>query len=274
MKVALFAIGRMENRYAVEWVEHYKNIGFDKIFIYDNNFGDEEHFEDVLQPYIDSRFVEITDYRDKESCQTKAYVDCYKKHNKDFDWIAFFDFDEFLTLVNYDNIKDYLSQDIFNDYQCINVNWMNYGDNDLVTYDDKPVQERFTEPLPYDSKMKYSFPENYHVKSIIRCGIDNFFWNHNTHTPLGLPIKHCDCDGVECSDRPFKPYNYNSCYIRHYFTKTIDEWMNHKYYRQYADRPHVKLDKKTLIDNFFLLNEITDDKTKYVLDKFGINIKK
>ena len=71
MKVALFAIGRMENRYAVEWVEHYKNIGFDKIFIYDNNFGDEEHFEDVLQPYIDSRFVEITDYRDRNLVRRK-----------------------------------------------------------------------------------------------------------------------------------------------------------------------------------------------------------
>jgi hypothetical protein len=53
MKVALCCIGRMENQYAEEFVKWYKNLGFDKIFIYDNNHGDEEHFEDVLQPYID-----------------------------------------------------------------------------------------------------------------------------------------------------------------------------------------------------------------------------
>ena len=36
-KVAVCAIGRLENRYAVEWVEHYNALGVDKIFIYDNN---------------------------------------------------------------------------------------------------------------------------------------------------------------------------------------------------------------------------------------------
>ena len=64
MKVALCVIGRMENRYAVEYVEHYKGLGFDKIFVYDNNFGDEEHFEEVLQPYVDEGFVEIVNFRD------------------------------------------------------------------------------------------------------------------------------------------------------------------------------------------------------------------
>ena len=40
-KVAVCAIARNENRYAVEWVEHYKKIGVSKIFIYDNYFGSE-----------------------------------------------------------------------------------------------------------------------------------------------------------------------------------------------------------------------------------------
>ena len=32
-KVALCAIGRLENLYAREFVEHYKNLGIDHIFI-------------------------------------------------------------------------------------------------------------------------------------------------------------------------------------------------------------------------------------------------
>ena len=36
MKVALCCIGRTENQYAIEFVEWYKNLGFDKIFVYDN----------------------------------------------------------------------------------------------------------------------------------------------------------------------------------------------------------------------------------------------
>jgi hypothetical protein len=35
-KTAVCAMGRMENRYAIEFVKHYKKLGFDKIFIYDN----------------------------------------------------------------------------------------------------------------------------------------------------------------------------------------------------------------------------------------------
>ena len=65
MKVALCVIGRLENLYAREYVEYYKKLGMDKIFIYDNNHKGEEHFEDVLQDYVDEGFVKIIDYRDK-----------------------------------------------------------------------------------------------------------------------------------------------------------------------------------------------------------------
>ena len=74
MNVALCAIGRLENRYAVEFVDYYKNLGVDKIFISDNNYNDEEYFEDVLQPYIDENFVEIIDCRNKEVYQNTSMV--------------------------------------------------------------------------------------------------------------------------------------------------------------------------------------------------------
>ena len=35
--IALCAIGRRENQYAPEWVSHYRALGFDHIYIYDNN---------------------------------------------------------------------------------------------------------------------------------------------------------------------------------------------------------------------------------------------
>ena len=51
MDIALCAIGRRENRYAREFVEHYLALGFDHIFICDNNHDGEERFEDVLQEH-------------------------------------------------------------------------------------------------------------------------------------------------------------------------------------------------------------------------------
>ena len=96
--IALCAIGRMENRYAREFVKYYVDLGFDKIFIYDNNFGQEEHFEDVLEMEIAAGQVEVIDYRDIPNAQKAAYNDCYLKHGDEYEWIAFFDFDEFLTI--------------------------------------------------------------------------------------------------------------------------------------------------------------------------------
>ena len=98
MKVALCAIGRLENNYIREWVEHYKMLGFDNIILYDNNYDGEDHFEDVISDYIDSGFVDVINYRNKQVCQIKAYDECYHNHSNDYDWIAFFDIDEFLTL--------------------------------------------------------------------------------------------------------------------------------------------------------------------------------
>ena len=73
MKVALCCIGRLENQYAVEFIEWYKSIGFDKIFIYDNNHDGEDSFEDVIQNYIDDGFVELISWRNKDAALQKAW---------------------------------------------------------------------------------------------------------------------------------------------------------------------------------------------------------
>ena len=78
-KIALVAIGRRENLYAVEFVQHYQRLGFDNIFILDNNHDGEEHFEEVLQPYVDDGFVKILDYRNQVNCQMRAYTEVYEK---------------------------------------------------------------------------------------------------------------------------------------------------------------------------------------------------
>ena len=37
MKVLLCAIVKNENKYINEWLEHYKQLGFSKVILYDNN---------------------------------------------------------------------------------------------------------------------------------------------------------------------------------------------------------------------------------------------
>jgi hypothetical protein len=261
MKVALCVIGRLENQYAAEFVEWYKNLGFDKVFIYDNNHDSDEHFEEVLQPQVDCGFVEIVPFRNREVAQISAYNDCYSKHNKEFDWIAFFDFDEFLVLEKDNNIKDFLSK--IGDYQCVKINWMTFTDNNLILNDGRPLNERFTEPADFDVKKGYSFPENNHVKSIIRCGIDKFNWSGNPHV-CGMGIKCCDANGKESSNSPFQPYDFETAYLKHFSMKTIDEYINNKLKRGVGDRSYSSFKGSYKIDDFFKINEKTVEKEDYI----------
>ena len=84
--------------------------------------------------------------------------------------LHFFDCDEFLTLPMHDNLHAYLTEPVFERYNAIQVNWMNYSDNDLVYYDNRPVLERFTKPIPFNGCLKYTWPEDFHTKSIVRGG--------------------------------------------------------------------------------------------------------
>lgn len=272
MKIALCCIGRLENNYAVEYIEYYKKIGFDKIFIYDNNYDGEEHFEDILQVYIDDGFVEIIDYRNKTLCQMKSYEECYNTHSNEYDWIAFLDFDEYITFKNDETIKEYLSDKKFNDFECIHLNWMYYGDNDIVKYDNRPLLERFTKPADYNLKITYDFPENNHVKSIVRGGINNFKWRVNTHSP-GMGLKCCNNIGKKCEDNAFNPYNFDRCYIRHFATKTIEEWVKYRMKRGNADISYEKFRKLVNADRFFLVNKRTKEKED-LMNKLMLEIDK
>jgi len=262
MKVALCAIGRLENQYAVEFVEWYKNLGFDKIFIYDNNHDGEEYFEEVLQQFIDNEFVEIIPYRNVEKAQFSAYNECYAKHKNEYNWFAFFDFDEFLMLQKDDNIKLFLSR-FSEDKQCILINWMIMDDNDLVHNNGKPLMERFTRQMSTSCKGAHPFPENDHVKSILRGGIDGIHFSDTPHSPNN-DIVFCDAVGNICEYCYHKPCTFNGAYLKHFITKTIDEWLNNKMVRGTADREYDVFSWTYKIDDFFKFNERTKEKEEYI----------
>ena len=266
MKVALCCIGRQENRYIREFVEYYKNLGVDKIFLYDNNYDDEEHFEDVINDYIENGFVEITDFRNKSICQLEAYQDCYDRRSKEYDWICFFDIDEFLEFSDSNDIKTFLSDEKFTSFDMIHVNELIYGDSNLVKYENKKVVERFIKPVqPIDFKKTYDFPENCHIKSIVRGNLTSIKWIATPHTPIGVN-SCCSTNGeVVNSNSPFViPFTLDNAKLKHYNTKTIDEFLTNKVKRGYPDGNKDFFKKNNWILDFFKENEITEEKIKFI----------
>ena len=266
IKIALCCIGRMENKYAVEFINFYHNLGVDKFCIYDNNYGDEEYFEEVLQPYIDKGLVDIIDFRNKSICQLEAYQDCYDKYGNKYDWICFFDFDEYILISGQRNLKEVLSDTIFDNYNLIHINELIFGDSGNIKYENKPLVERFTVPVqPINYKKTFDFPENCHVKSIVRGGLDHVEWKATPHTPSN-EMRCCNSIGQPCrSNSPFViPYVHKNIILRHYKTKSLEEYYETKVKRGYPDGNKDFFKKNNWINEFFTENDITDEKLKFI----------
>lgn len=265
-KIALCCIAKLENDYIRFFVEYYKSLHFDKIIIYDNNEPDGERFEEVIGDYIQSGFVELVAFRGRKAPQMEAYQDAYDRYNKDYDWLAFFDCDEFLTFVDgTDNIHSFLSREIFNPFQVVHFNWMVYGDNEMLDNDGRNIIERFQNPImPYNFETPYaSFPENYHVKSIVRGGLCDIKWENGSHTPQSCYSKCCNPIGVPVKSNSHQDIEYNSAYIRHYSTKTIGEWVKNKMKKGDVFYSGEKAEQMVSLDFFFRYNMKTEDKMKY-----------
>ena len=259
LKTAVVCIARLEGKYINEWVNYYLGLGFDKIIIADNNHDEDD--EDLGAMFKDNPNVIVEDYRNKVGYQMKCYTELYQKYKNDFSWIAFLDIDEYLELPQHGNIKEYLKDK--SDFECVMVNWLCFGDNEQIYADySKPIQERFPQPLPVDIKVQYNFAENFHIKSILKGGLENAVFQGNPHC-TDNHLKCCNASGIQVNNMPWQAIDYRQAYIKHYVTKSLEEFYTNKMKRGTGDR-----DYKTFIqfyaNRYFQYNKPTQEKLDWL----------
>ena len=261
LKILLCTIAKEENKYIKEFVEHYQKLKVNKIIIYDNNDIDSENFTDILKNEISNNFVKIINYRGFEQPQIKALNDCYERNNKRYDWIAFYDVDEFLHIINYTDLNKFMSLKRFKKCQSILINWKYYGDNDLLYYEPKPLSERFTKPFYFNSSkesLKYKVSA---AKTIVRGGL-KIEWSHLPHY-LKNTI-NCRPDGSILYNY-FSPPQYSIAYLSHYTTKSTEEFAERLIRGDVFLNSSRKIYiKKRIFQYYFLINS----KTKKKIDLF------
>ena len=267
MKVLLCCILKMENHYLEEWVRHYINLGIDKIVIYDNNDIDGQYAENIedikyVKEQKDNGIIDIYKIPNETSVQIKYYNECYKKYSE-YDWLVFLDIDEYLILEKHVNIKDFLSQDKFCNYDIIHLNWKTYTDNEKlrVENDDYSLFNRFTTPckdIPSLSKRI-----DFEIKSIVRGGISKLEFTKNPHTMDSIPIPCCDVNGNILNNKDQKNQNiiHTEAWINHYICKTIEEYCKNKLIRLGGHTQH-KHNLRYTKNFFFMYNQMTKEKLK------------
>ena len=257
-KVCLCTLGKEENKYAREFIEHYKKYGIDKIIIYDNNDLNGEKFETVLSDYIRNKYVEIKNFRGKLTIQLKVLNDCYKNNNKIFDWFAMFDMDEFIFLKNFKNIKVFLNDKRFKKCNLIHFNRVFHTDNNQLYYKNRSLFQRFPK---YKTKI-------ISVKPILRGHLFNI--NIKSQHAINYKYKACDGFGHFINQSRKKP-DFKYYYLDHFFFKSTEEYIE-KVNRgdcYYILNKKIKFNK---IKFYFSHNKMTIEKINLLEKKTGINL--
>lgn len=275
MKVALCAIAKNENNYIREWVEHHLKLNFDIIYLLDNNDIDGEHFEEVIGDYIDSKKVIIINKRGIRNAQISSYDEFYKGIAKQYDWVGFWDIDEFLFLEEDKDIQSFINQKRFLECNTIVINWKYYDDNDLICVENNnySVLERFKNPG------KISGNESEYGKRLVKTNIVGLTIN-SSHGPIVDPDFGEVNENATVPNTVLKtlnaagePIEYNSCkidkpthkfaHLRHYRFKTIEEYITNKMKRGYPTL-YLNEGRDMNIFDFFMLNEKTDEKLRWI----------
>ena len=266
--ICLCVIGKKENLYAKEYINHYKNLGYDHIFIYDNNEINDEKFSDILQRELKNGFVSIINfigYKAKSySTQIEAYYDCYKRNNRNYNWLSFYDFDEYLELKEKNiTIQEFLNNERYKNCQNIKINWLEYNSkNEALHYENKPLRLRFI-------KAFYNSISNKHIKSTVRGAINKNYWSKwkNPHSSL-IKFKSCSSSGKYVnSQTPFiDPPDYKYAFIKHYSRKSFEEFCL-KIKRGWPDLTDKNIFKKILIEK----NRNFNEKIKIIKNIFNLS---
>lgn len=220
-KYVVFTCAKNENDYIVEWVQHYLQLGFDKIFLCDNNTPGDKSLYETLKRYVDGGFVEIFDCSMLNSFQVQFYSAFCTEGN--YAWCGYFDCDEFLEIPSYFNVKHYLNTK--KDEYVVSFHWMVYGANGALKQENGTLFERFKYPVSPIS----IFTENCFVKSLVKGGetFRNGCWFNGSHIPMTTPMYIHNVGGHFHTDSDrhcYFPPRYKDGYIRHYYTKSFDEW--------------------------------------------------
>ena len=218
-RIGIVAIAKDESRFICEWIAHHLAMGFHHIHVYDN--GSEDGTRELLTSVSRHFPVSWEAWPNPLglSPQISAYNDFLKKNTADFDWIAFFDIDEFVVARDGRwSIEDILSS-YSSEVGAVGVNWVTFGTSGLKTRSYDLVRDAFKYGPPRE------FGNNKHIKTILRpdyasamkihhCELSRGVYIHADGTPLHMNRKAGLSDTI----------SHGVLQLNHYQVKSLEDF--------------------------------------------------
>jgi SAM-dependent methyltransferase len=226
-KFGVVAITRNEAPYLLEWIAHYRALGFGQITIYDNCSNDAS--AEILAPLAKAGIINARFWTDRPAKQNKAYNQAVRRLRPYVEWCLFADLDEFLVLEEGRTLEDLLPQDTDVAAVAILTRW--YGSAGIRNREVGLTIERFTKTSPRNTRV---------VKSLVR--LRDVRWM-DVHLPSSIDGRVADLQGrtvekLPASSLPWLPDG--PARINHYYNRSWEEFecKRARGYAPSADRPY------------------------------------
>ena len=195
-----------------EWVEHYRRIGFNHIYLIDN--GTSPPHQEYLREHIQSGYLTYM-YTTQYPFQVQGYNYVLNQFRNETTWLAFFDSDEFLVLKQHNNINDFLRE--YEDYAAVSVVWYIFGSNGYLNHQTNTIES-------YIKRVRYGDFKNgqYHFKSIVMTDRTTSFICHSGEHNEGYTAVD---ETKTPTDGPFpKEINTNIIQLNHYVIRSLEDF--------------------------------------------------
>lgn len=239
VSIALCGIVRNEIRSVVEWLAHYKALGFTDFVIYDNESTDGTG--EVLQALDDAGEILRLDWPHTVGARPQRLAYEHMRVHSTVDWIGYFDADEFLLLRQDASIADFLAR-FGDDVTAVAINWVVFNSGGQERYRAAPVMERFTESLRRRDAYNRSMKSIGRRERLSGTGI------HRLEVAEGRYVTPSGRDAEFSTGQIMRSIDTEVAVLHHYMVKSLEEFQEKRNRghanSQDAERKRTKLDSR------------------------------
>jgi len=274
MNICIFTVIKDEQEYLDDFLEYHTKLGL-HVFVFEDLFScshklitdnyNNVELHSVKELYSEDEIPQLIENRKNKVPPQTDYINRGLKYvhslNK-YDWCWLIDIDEYITST--EAIPDVLER--FNDREAVLVYWKNFGCSRRIYKPkyDKPIYEIYTQPCGYElfSDGKFYKITKFCV-NLNKWKEEHKYWIHNA------PRNWIKADGT------FKRTEivYEPLYLRHYITKSVEEFILKLYKRGMMHPNHRSLQslKEMCPIEYDMANN--DEFKQYLKEKYGIELK-
>lgn len=200
LRVALVCMAKNEDNTITEWFSYHKKLGFDKIFMYENDWQCALHDVNLHKIRMNGKNKIL-----------HAYANWIKNYKNNYDYVCFLDCDEFIVLKQHENIKKFIYE--YRNPSGISMNWMMFGSGGQINCEKNK-----------NSLLKRFLYRGEKANKHIKC-IFNTRKLHAMASPHHSTFSVYDTNW-NIVDGPFNLHGpTNVVQVNHYFYKSYEEWL-------------------------------------------------